>query len=76
MAIDSAEIKLNWDKAKGVLSAPIHVVSGGNRFTLVANAKSPATAADPWTFDVANGSIACVGPTEIDRHQGAADPSR
>lgn len=57
MAIDSAEIKLDWDKAHGVLSAPIHVVSGGNRFNLVANAKAPAGASDPWTFDVANGSI-------------------
>src|SRR5262249_29500603 len=57
MAIDSADIKLNWDKAHGVLSAPIYIVSAAHRFNLVAAAKPPTAASDPWTFDVGNGSI-------------------
>ncbi len=57
MAIDSADVKLDWDKAHGVLSAPIHIVSGGNRFNLVADCQAARGCRDPWTFDVANGSI-------------------
>ena len=40
--IDRAEISLDWDAARQALVMPFQVVSGGNRFTLLAPARCAA----------------------------------
>ena len=57
MAIDRAEATLNWDAGRRTLTAPFQVVSGGNRFTLVAHAEAPAQAGGSWRVGLTGGSI-------------------
>jgi hypothetical protein len=57
MAIDRAELKLDWDSTQGSLQVPLHVVSGENRFDLVAKAEAPKTSGEPWTFGLADARI-------------------
>jgi hypothetical protein len=57
MTIDHAEIKLDWDKARGTLVVPLKVASGDNRFDLVANAQAPDAPGGVWTFGLSRGSI-------------------
>ena len=57
MTIDRAELNLTWDGARGTLTAPLQVVSGGNRFKLVANAEAPQAPGGAWAFNVSDASI-------------------
>jgi hypothetical protein len=56
-AIDRAEVTLEWDNARRMLSLPLHVVSGGNRFTLVARAEAPRQTGGPWQLGLSGGSV-------------------
>src|SRR5712675_1285704 len=49
MAIDSAEMNVEWDSGRRVLVAPFKIISGANRITLLAHLEPP------------NGSIAGTG---------------
>jgi hypothetical protein len=55
--VDHAEIKLNWDAGNRVLSAPLQLISGGNRFTLMGEVRAPAQAGGLWLFKVGGGTI-------------------
>ena len=56
--IDHADINLDWDAANRVLSAPFHIISGGNRVTLMAEVKAPAPATGAaWLFKIGGGSV-------------------
>ena len=55
--IDQADVSLDWDASRHSLSAPFQIVSGGNRFTLVAQAQAPAQAGAPWQIGLKGGSI-------------------
>jgi hypothetical protein len=57
LAIDQAEVSLEWDAGRHTLTAPFQVVSGGNRITLVARAEAPAQAGGPWRIALTGGSI-------------------
>src|SRR4029078_5319834 len=41
MAIDAAEMNVEWDSARRVLVAPFKVLSGANRITLLAHIEPP-----------------------------------
>jgi hypothetical protein len=55
--LDRAEVKLEWDAADRVLSAPIQIVSGHNRINVVGALHPPFQAGGPWMFKVGGGSI-------------------
>ncbi len=57
IAIDRAEISLDWDAARQALMMPFQVVSGGNRITLLAQAEAPREAGGPWGLRVSGGTI-------------------
>src|SRR5580658_3512006 len=60
--IDHAEIKLNWDAANRVLMAPLQVISGGNRFTLLSEVRAPEQAGGIWLFKIGDGTIVLNSP--------------
>jgi hypothetical protein len=84
MTVDHAEMKLDWDGARGTLVIPLRVVSGDNRFDLVANAQAPSAAGGAWTFGLSRGSIVFApispgrDPLLLDRIvvRGRIDPTR
>ena len=65
VAIDRAEVNLEWDASRRVLSAPFQIVSGGTRITLVARAEAPAEAGGAWELGLTGGSIV-LAPNEPD----------
>jgi hypothetical protein len=68
LAIDRAEVSLDWDASRRSLAAPFQIVSGGNRLTLVAHAEAPAQAGGPWRLGLTGGSIV-LGPRTADDEQ-------
>jgi Protein of unknown function len=60
--IDHAEIKLNWDAANRVLVAPLQIISGGNRITLLSEVRAPEQAGGIWLFKIGNGTIVLNSP--------------
>jgi hypothetical protein len=61
--IDHAEMKLNWDAADRVLSAPFQIISGGNRITLLGEVRAPEQAGGIWAFKIGGGTIVLNSPT-------------
>src|SRR5580693_3004197 len=60
--IDHAEIKLNWDAANRVLAAPLQIISGGNRITLLSEVRAPEQAGGIWLFKIGSGTIVLNSP--------------
>ena len=48
MAIDPAEINLEWDSGRRVLVAPFKIISGANRVTLLAHLEPPNGSITDW----------------------------
>jgi hypothetical protein len=63
IAIDHAEMKLNWDAADHVLSAPLQIIAGGNRITLLGEVRAPDQAGGIWAFNIGNGTVVLNSPT-------------
>lgn len=61
MAIDSAEINVEWDANRRVLVAPFKVLSGANRLTLLAHLEPPNGTANDWQLGFSGGSILLGG---------------
>jgi Protein of unknown function len=61
MAIDSAEIDVEWDSARRVLMAPFKVVSGLNRITLLAHLEPPNDSIADWQLGLSGGTIVLGG---------------
>jgi Protein of unknown function len=61
MAIDSAEMNVEWDSARRVLVAPFKVVSGANRVTLLAHIEPPNGNATEWQAGLSGGTIVLPG---------------
>jgi hypothetical protein len=57
LEIERAEATLDWDASRHALAAPLQIVAGGNRITLVAHAEAPAQAGAPWRIGLTGGSI-------------------
>ena len=61
MAIDSAEINVEWDANRRVLVAPFKVLSGANRLTLLAHVEPPNGTVNDWQLGFSGGSILLGG---------------
>ncbi len=66
MAIDSAEMNVEWDSGRRVLVAPFKIVSGANRITLLAHLEPPNDSIPDWQLGFSGGTIVLA---EIDPEQ-------
>lgn len=63
--INRAEIGLDWDKSRRALVAPLQVVSGGTRVTLLAQFDAPADAGGVWRVQISGGSaVLALAPVD------------
>src|SRR6266404_7699702 len=61
MAIDSAEMNLEWDSGRRVLVAPFKIISGANRLTLLAHLEPPNGNITDWQAGLSGGTIVLAG---------------
>src|SRR6266404_5976771 len=61
MAIDSAEVNVEWDSARRALVAPFKIVSGPNRITLLAHLEPPNDNVANWQLGLSGGTIVLGG---------------
>jgi hypothetical protein len=61
MAIDSAEINVEWDSGRRVLVAPFKIISGPNRITLLAHLEPPNDSIADWQLGFSGGTIVLAG---------------
>jgi hypothetical protein len=61
MAIDSAEMSVDWDAGRRVLVAPFKIVSGANRITLLAHLEPPNDNVTDWRLGLSGGTIVLAG---------------
>ena len=61
MAIDSAEVNVEWDAARRVLVAPFKIISGPNRVTLMAHLEPPNDSIRDWQLGFSGGTIVLAG---------------
>src|SRR3954462_9464869 len=61
MAIDSAEVNVEWDAARRVLVAPFKIISGPNRVTLLAHLEPPNDSTRDWQLGFSGGTIVLAG---------------
>src|SRR6266403_496558 len=61
MAIDSAEVNVEWDAGRRVLVAPFKIISGSNRITLLAHLEPPNDAVSDWQLGLSGGTIVLAG---------------
>jgi hypothetical protein len=61
MAIDSAEMDLEWDSSRRVLVAPFKIISGSNRITLLAHLEPPNDNIADWQMGFSGGTIVLAG---------------
>ncbi len=61
MAIDSAEVSVEWDAGRRVLLAPFKIFSGQNRITLLAHLEPPNDNVNGWQLGFSGGTIVLAG---------------
>jgi hypothetical protein len=61
MAIDSAEMSVEWDASRRVLVAPFKIISGANRLTLLAHLEPPNGSVNSWQLGFSGGTIVLAG---------------
>jgi hypothetical protein len=61
MAIDSAEVSVEWDAGRRVLVAPFKIVSGANRITMLAHLEPPNDSVTDWQLGFSGGTIVLAG---------------
>jgi Protein of unknown function/AsmA-like C-terminal region len=61
MAVDSAEVSLDWDANKRVLVAPFKIISGQNRITLLATLEPPNGNVTDWQLGFSGGTVLLAG---------------
>jgi hypothetical protein len=61
MAVDSAEMSVEWDAGRRVLLAPLKIVSGQNRITLLAHLEPPNDNIPDWQMGFSGGTIVLAG---------------
>jgi hypothetical protein len=61
MAINSAEINLDWDSGRRVLVAPFKIIAGENRITLLAHLEPPNDNVPDWQLGLSGGTILLAG---------------
>jgi Protein of unknown function len=55
--IERAEFNLEWDATRRRLVVPFHVVSAGNRITMIAQADAPQESGGPWALRLTGGTV-------------------
>ncbi|MEA2882641.1 MAG: hypothetical protein QOH32_1897, partial [Bradyrhizobium sp.] len=61
MAVDSAEVNVEWESARRVLVAPFKIISGANRVTLLAHLEPPNDTMRDWQIGLSGGTIVLAG---------------
>ena len=61
MAIDAAEMNVEWDSGRRVLVAPFKIISGANRITLLAHLEPPNDSVTDWQVGFSGGTIVLAG---------------
>jgi len=61
MAIDSAEMNVEWDSGRRVLVAPFKIISGANRVTLLGHLEPPNGNITDWQAGLSGGTIVLAG---------------
>ena len=61
MAIDAAEMNVEWDSGRRVLVAPFKIISGANRITLLAHLEPPNGNITDWRAGLSGGTIVLAG---------------
>ena len=61
MAIDSAEMSVEWDSGRRVMVAPFKIISGNNRITLLAHLEPPNGNITDWQLGFSGGTIVLAG---------------
>jgi hypothetical protein len=61
MAIDQAEINVEWDAGRRVLVAPFKIIAGANRITLLASLEPPNDSIPDWRLGFSGGTIVLPG---------------
>ncbi|QWG20608.1 AsmA-like C-terminal region-containing protein [Bradyrhizobium sediminis] len=61
MAIDSADVNVEWDSGRRVLVAPFKIISGSNRITLLAHLEPPNGSIADWQLGFSGGTIVLAG---------------
>ena len=61
MAIDAAEVNIEWDAGRRVLVAPFKIISGANRVTLLAHIEPPNGNVTDWQAGLSGGTIVLAG---------------
>ncbi|MBA2403057.1 MAG: hypothetical protein H0V72_31045, partial [Bradyrhizobium sp.] len=61
MAIDAAEMNVEWDSGRRVLVAPFKIISGANRVTLLAHIEPPNGNTTDWQAGLSGGTIVLAG---------------
>jgi hypothetical protein len=61
MAIDAAEMNVEWDSGRRVLVAPFKIISGPNRITLLAHLEPPNDSIAGWQMGFSGGTIVLAG---------------
>ncbi|MGO3931852.1 DUF3971 domain-containing protein [Rhodopseudomonas pseudopalustris] len=64
MAIDQAEFNFEWDANRRVLVAPLKVIAGANRVTLLASVEPPNGNAADWRLNLSGGTIVLPGAAD------------
>src|SRR5216684_4514641 len=66
MAIDQAEINVEWDAGRRVLVAPFKIISGANRVTLLAHLEPPNDNVADWQLGFSGGTVvlAAIDPEQ------------
>jgi hypothetical protein len=59
--INRAEASIEWDAARRTMIAPFQILSGGNRFTLLAHLEPPNGSVPHWQLGVSGGTIVLAG---------------
>src|SRR5579872_3690824 len=61
MAVDAAEVDLEWDAGRRALLAPLKIISGQNRITLLAHLQPPNGSSADWQLGLSGGTIVLAG---------------
>jgi hypothetical protein len=61
MPIDAAEFNVEWDSARRVMLAPLKIISGENRITLLASLEPPSDPVPDWRLGFSGGTILLAG---------------
>jgi hypothetical protein len=61
MAIDSAEMNVEWDSGRRVLVFPFKIISGANRITLLGHLEPPNGNITDWQAGLSGGTIVLAG---------------